>query len=54
MQGKSEANILTSTPADRLKSLLVPFANDGLEAYAVSPHVNSPKNDDPQCVERIE
>lgn len=37
---------------DRLKPLLVPAAADQMEAYPVSKHVNSPRNDDPKCLER--
>jgi len=39
-------------PSDDLKSLLTPFP-DELEAYPVSTHVNSPKNDDPMCIEKL-
>lgn len=42
-----------ATSVDRLKSLLTPYADGELEAYPVSRHVNSPANDDPQCVERV-
>jgi putative SOS response-associated peptidase YedK len=41
-----------STPPDRLKSLLAPYP-DEWEAYPVSTHVNNPKNDDPECVEKL-
>lgn len=37
---------------DALKSLLVPYPGE-LEAYPVSTHVNSPKNDDPECIEKL-
>lgn len=35
-------------------SLLTPCPDDWLDAYPVSTHVNSPRNNDPQCIERIE
>jgi len=40
-----------ATPRDVLKSLLGPYPEGELEAYPVSPMVNNPRNDDPQCVE---
>lgn len=43
----------TTSPADKLRSLLAPYPDGELEAYPVSPHVNSPKNDDPECAEPI-
>ncbi|MCF8302827.1 MAG: SOS response-associated peptidase [Bacteroidales bacterium] len=36
-----------------LKSLLVPYPSDNLEAYPVSKAVNSPYNDSPEIIERI-
>ena len=36
---------------DQLKSLLVPYSAEGMEAYQVSTLVNSPKNNDPQCIQ---
>ncbi|MFP2931936.1 SOS response-associated peptidase [Pyxidicoccus sp. 3LG] len=36
-----------------LLPLLVPFAQDALEAYEVARVVNSPTNDTPACVERV-
>ena len=38
------------TPRSELVSLLVPFANDALDAYPVSTAVNSPPNDGPECI----
>ncbi len=38
------------TDPAKLRALLRPCANDALEAYRVSRHVNDPRNDDPQCV----
>jgi putative SOS response-associated peptidase YedK len=40
------------TPSDECQSLLLPFAGE-LEAYPISTHVNSPKNDDPECIEKL-
>jgi putative SOS response-associated peptidase YedK len=34
----------------RLEALLRPHPAAGMESYPVSTHVNSPQNDDPQCV----
>jgi putative SOS response-associated peptidase YedK len=39
-----------NTPPGELQSLLVPYPEE-LQAYPVSTHVNSPKNDDPKCAE---
>ncbi|MGO8745210.1 MAG: SOS response-associated peptidase [Thermoguttaceae bacterium] len=39
-------------PSD-LESLLRPYSSDAMEAYPVSPHVNSPANEGPRCVQRI-
>jgi putative SOS response-associated peptidase YedK len=39
------------TSAERLVPLLRPYPSDQMTAYAVSPLVNSPTNDDPRCVE---
>ncbi len=36
-----------------LRSLLVPLPGEEMEAYAVSAFVNSPRNDSPQCVQRV-
>jgi len=36
-----------------LQPLLVPFADDSLDAYEVARVVNSPANDVPACVERV-
>jgi putative SOS response-associated peptidase YedK len=38
---------------DRLEQLLVPHPAENMEAYPVSRHVNSPRNDDPECIARI-
>jgi putative SOS response-associated peptidase YedK len=37
--------------ADALRSLLVPYAGDDMEARAVGLWVNNPKNDGPECLE---
>jgi len=36
-----------------LQPLLVPLADDSLDAYEVARVVNSPANDVPACVERV-
>lgn len=43
------------TGADRaeLDALLAPCPEEELEAFAVSPHVNDPRNDDEQCVQPL-
>ena len=38
---------------DQVAALLRPYASDGMIAYPVSPHVNSPAHDDPQCIEPV-
>jgi putative SOS response-associated peptidase YedK len=40
------------TPAAELTALLVPCADEVLEAYPVSTVVNSPRNDGPECIRR--
>ncbi len=40
-------------PAD-LAPMLRPFAAEGMRAYPVSPLANSPRNDDPRCIEPAE
>ena len=37
-----------------LRGLLVPLPAEELSAYEVSALVNSPKNDSPECVRRVE
>ena len=39
--------------AEYLKTLLVPCAEEDIELYPVSRHVNSPKNDDPACLQPL-
>jgi putative SOS response-associated peptidase YedK len=41
------------TPGDELKPILEPYLDGELEAYPVSRRVNSRKNDDAQCTERV-
>jgi putative SOS response-associated peptidase YedK len=41
-----------STPAEELEAMLAPYPGDELEAYEVSPAVNSPANESPQNIER--
>ena len=40
-------------PTERLLSLLGPYPAGQMEVYAVSRMVNSPKNDDPRCIEPV-
>jgi putative SOS response-associated peptidase YedK len=40
-------------PANRLMSLLQPYASDALTIDPVSRYVNNARNDDPACVERV-
>lgn len=39
--------------AEEAHALLVPSENEPLEVYPVGPLVNNPRNDSPQCVERL-
>ncbi len=41
------------TPSDELQSLLVPCAEERLEAYEVSKTVNSPKNNTADCIRKV-
>ena len=36
---------------ETLKGLLKPYSSEKMTAYSVSKRVNSPKNDDPECIE---
>ncbi len=40
--------------AVKLQPWLKPYADDALTAYAVSTRVNSPRNDDPECLEPLQ
>ncbi len=42
-----------SPAAAALDTLLAPYAADGMDAYEVSPLVNSPANDSPACAARL-
>ena len=39
--------------SDVLDSLLVPYSDEEMDAYEVSPLVNSPRNDVPDCIARV-
>lgn len=43
----------SSAEAAELQELLVPLPSEELEAFEVSTLVNSPRNDSPECVQRI-
>ena len=43
---------LTGTP-EHAKAALIPFPDERLRAYKVSPRVNSPKNDDASLMEEL-
>ena len=43
-----------TTDSTTLGEFLVPCADQEIEAYRVSTHVNSPANEDPRCVEPVE
>ena len=43
----------TNQNAAALSAMLGPFPAERMTAYAVSPHVNSPRNDDPRCIEPV-
>ena len=36
-----------------LVPLLEPFSSDRMTAYPISTHVNSPRHDDPRCIQRV-
>lgn len=42
-----------ATPAEALQALLVPYAAERTEAYAVDPRVGSPSNNDPHLIEPV-
>jgi putative SOS response-associated peptidase YedK len=44
----------TASQESGLTELLVPHAGDEMEAVAVNPRVNSPANDDPECLQPME
>jgi putative SOS response-associated peptidase YedK len=39
--------------AEALENLIAPHPADDMEAYPVGRHVNSPRNDDPECLVRV-
>ena len=51
LPGQYDLWMQAGAPPDSLKSLLAPLEQDLLEFYPVSRHVNSPKNDDPECLQ---
>jgi putative SOS response-associated peptidase YedK len=42
------------TPADELDDLIAAYPDEQMEAYPVSKNVNSPRNNGPELIERIE
>lgn len=42
-----------ATPAERLHSLLHPYAAEAMKSYQVSPLVNSPRHDRPECINSL-
>jgi putative SOS response-associated peptidase YedK len=42
------------SPADVLRSLFRPFANEGMEAFPVTPWVSDAKHEGPRCVEPMD
>ena len=40
--------------AELLRPLFTPYADDRMDDYPVSTHVNSPRNDDVECIARVE
>ena len=55
LPAEAEARWLESTNTDTaaLRGLLVSYAAGDMEAYKVSPLVNSPANDHPDCIARV-
>ncbi len=43
----------TAVTAEEVQALLVPCESEPLEVHPVGPLVNNPRNDSPQCVERL-
>ena len=41
------------TPADEAAEMLRSYPSERMTAYPVSRMVNSPKNDDPKCIEAV-
>ncbi|MFC1607773.1 SOS response-associated peptidase [Candidatus Latescibacterota bacterium] len=44
---------MVNTDTESLQSLLIPFPADMMASYPVNMLVNSPKNEGPECIERI-
>lgn len=42
-----------NTDVTMLKKLLVPYPDDGMEAYPVSTYVNKPSNNSPKCIKPV-
>ena len=49
-----EAWLDPGTLVDRLKSMLVPYRDEPMEAYPVTRLLNKPGFDGPECIERVE
>jgi putative SOS response-associated peptidase YedK len=54
-EGLGDAQWLDANLQDReaLQCLLRPFPPEGMVAYPVSTFVNAPRNEGPQCVEKV-
>jgi putative SOS response-associated peptidase YedK len=50
---KDEKSWLENKDTGMLSSLLTPYDSDAMEAYAISTLINSPRNDNPQVIEKI-
>jgi putative SOS response-associated peptidase YedK len=42
-----------SVPPEKVKDLLRPYPAEEMDLYPISRKVNSPKNDDPDCIDRL-
>ncbi len=49
-----DAWLSSTTPIDHLHSLLHPYASEKMQSHPVSAIVNSPKTDDPRCIQPAE
>ena len=43
-----------ATPIETVKELLKPFPAEEMESFTVSPHVNKPIHDGPECLQPVE
>ena len=43
-----------STPFETVKALLKPFPAEDMESFTVSPHVNKPTHDGPECLQPVD